>query len=254
MAHNRRRWPLLVISAPAFVAVWSGWVGLGAKTGFGVVRPLPGIIDEFSIDTAITLPVGGEAFAIYALYFATDPGTNSAARRFAWRASIAGLALGFLGQVAYHLTEAANIPTAPWWITTLVAGLPVLIVGAAAYLFHLAGQVTHAADPAVIDPAVIDPGSREASDLTPVRPDPGQVSAATEAKQVTTVQVNESYRSTGRVTVQDLEAAAKAGHVRPTNRAEVKAYFKIGQGKASELIKEYRERQKLQNVSEVGQR
>ena len=26
-----RRWPLIAIAAPAFVATWSGWVGLGEK-------------------------------------------------------------------------------------------------------------------------------------------------------------------------------------------------------------------------------
>ena len=37
------RWPLFLIAAPAAVAVWSGWVGLGALCGFGVIHPLPGI-------------------------------------------------------------------------------------------------------------------------------------------------------------------------------------------------------------------
>jgi hypothetical protein len=48
------RWPLLLLAAPAFVAVWSGWVGLGSLAGFGMVHPLPGIADEFSINSAIT--------------------------------------------------------------------------------------------------------------------------------------------------------------------------------------------------------
>jgi hypothetical protein len=38
-----RSWPLLVLAAPAAVAVWSGWVGIGRMTGFGLVHPLPGI-------------------------------------------------------------------------------------------------------------------------------------------------------------------------------------------------------------------
>ncbi len=53
-----RSWPLLVLAAPAAVEVWSGWVGIAQKTGFGLVRPLPGIWPALHLDTAITLPVG----------------------------------------------------------------------------------------------------------------------------------------------------------------------------------------------------
>jgi hypothetical protein len=41
--------------------VWSGWVGIAQKTGFGRVSPLPGIWPSLHLDTAITLPVGVEA-------------------------------------------------------------------------------------------------------------------------------------------------------------------------------------------------
>ena len=37
---TRTRWPLLVIGASAATATWSGWVGLGGLTGFGVMNPL----------------------------------------------------------------------------------------------------------------------------------------------------------------------------------------------------------------------
>ena len=30
-----RSWPLLVLAAPAAAEVWSGWVGIAQKTGFG---------------------------------------------------------------------------------------------------------------------------------------------------------------------------------------------------------------------------
>ena len=39
-----RRWPLVLIAAPAAVAVWSGWVALGGLCGFGLVQPFPGIV------------------------------------------------------------------------------------------------------------------------------------------------------------------------------------------------------------------
>jgi len=79
---TRRRWPLLVIAAPAAVSVWSGWVGLGEMAGFGVVRPLPGI-SSVEINTAITLPIGVEAYAVWALSVATNPRMPERARRFA---------------------------------------------------------------------------------------------------------------------------------------------------------------------------
>jgi hypothetical protein len=58
-----RRWPLFLIAAPAAVAIWSGWVGLGELCGFGVIHPLPGIVPGLQLNTAITLPVGVEAYA-----------------------------------------------------------------------------------------------------------------------------------------------------------------------------------------------
>ena len=47
--------------------MWSGWVGIALKTGFGLVSPLPGIWPLLHMDTAITLPIGVDAYAAYAL-------------------------------------------------------------------------------------------------------------------------------------------------------------------------------------------
>ena len=44
-----------------------GWVGLGGLTGFGTIHPLPGIADGVTLNTAITLPIGVETYAAYAL-------------------------------------------------------------------------------------------------------------------------------------------------------------------------------------------
>ncbi len=63
-----RSWPLVLLALPAAVAVWSGWVGIGELTGFGQVHPLPGIWNSLHIDTAVTLPIGVEAYAAYALH------------------------------------------------------------------------------------------------------------------------------------------------------------------------------------------
>ncbi|MEV6695399.1 ABC transporter permease [Micromonospora sp. NPDC051196] len=130
-------WPVILLALPAFVAIWSGWVGLGGLTGFGVVHPLPGIADGFSINSAITLPIGVETYGAYALYIWLSGRVPEPARRFAKWSALGSLAVGALGQVAYHLLEAAGVTSAPWWITTAVACLPVAVLGMGAALAHL---------------------------------------------------------------------------------------------------------------------
>lgn len=130
-------WPVILLALPAFVAIWSGWVGLGGLTGFGVVHPLPGIADGFAINTAITLPIGVETYGAYALYVWLSGRVPERARRFAKWSAIASLLVGALGQVAYHLLVAAGVQVAPWWITTAVACLPVAVLGMGAALAHL---------------------------------------------------------------------------------------------------------------------
>ena len=131
-----KRWPLIFIAAPAAVAVWSGWVGLGGLCGFGLVQPFPGIV-SWHLDTAITLPVGVEAYGAYALGAWLTPGTPERARAFARRSAIGALALGMLGQVVYHLLSAAHADRAPWPVVVLVSCLPVVTLGFGAALTHL---------------------------------------------------------------------------------------------------------------------
>ena len=121
-----RSWPLLVLAAPAAAEVWSGWVGIAQKTGFGLVRPLPGIWPSLHLDTAITLPIGVEAYAAYALraWLARDKAISARTRRFAKWSAICSFALGMAGQVAYHLMAQARMTRAPWAITTIVSCLP----------------------------------------------------------------------------------------------------------------------------------
>jgi hypothetical protein len=131
------RWWLPPLAAPAFVAIWAGWVDLGRLTGFGVVHPLPGIADRFSINTAITLPIGLEAYAAYAMSIWLSRAGSARARRFAGVSAIASLLLGFAGQAAYHLMIAAGMTVAPWPITLAVSGVPVAVLGMGAALWHL---------------------------------------------------------------------------------------------------------------------
>ncbi|GLY32421.1 hypothetical protein Kisp02_57860 [Kineosporia sp. NBRC 101731] len=132
-----RAWPVLLLAMPAFVAIWSGWVELGRLTGFGPVNPLPGIWEEARINTAITLPIGVETYAAYAMWVWLGMDVGRRARTFARWSAIGSLALGAGGQVAYHLMAAAGMTKAPWPIVALVACLPVIVLGMGAALAHL---------------------------------------------------------------------------------------------------------------------
>jgi hypothetical protein len=97
-ARTIRSWPLLLLAFPAAAEVWSGWVGIAQKTGFGLVHPLPGIWPSLHLDTTITLPIGVEAYAAYALraWLATDTWISPRTRRFAkWSAICSDVILSF---------------------------------------------------------------------------------------------------------------------------------------------------------------
>jgi hypothetical protein len=83
---------------------------------------------------------------VYALAVATgrEPLTGRA-RRYAWASAGGALGLGMLGQVAYHVMAANGVTVAPWQVVALVSCLPVLVLGAASLLWHLAGEVEQAA-------------------------------------------------------------------------------------------------------------
>jgi hypothetical protein len=149
-----KRWPLFIIAAPAAVAVWSGWVGLGELCGFGVIHPLPGIVDGLQLNTAITLPIGVEAYAGFALGAWLSPSAPEGARKFARRSAIAALAYGMAGQIIYHLLAAAHATAAPWPVTVAVSCMPVAVVGLAGALIHLLRPPAPAAAAPASAPAV----------------------------------------------------------------------------------------------------
>ena len=148
-AKTMRSWPLLVLAVPAAAEVWSGWVGIAQKTGFGMVPLLPGIWSSLHLDTAVTLPVGVECYAAYALraWLATDHAISDRTRRFARRSAVFSFALGMAGQVAFHLMDQDQITRAPWAITTLVSCLPVLVLGMGTALAHMLREDAAAAGP-----------------------------------------------------------------------------------------------------------
>jgi len=159
-----RSWPLLVLAAPAAAEVFSGWVGIAQKTGFGLVSPLPGIWPSLHLDTTITLPVGVEAYAAYALraWLARDQAVSGRTRRFAKWSAICAFALGMAGQIAYHLLAQAGAARAPWPVTTVVSCLPVLVLAMGTALAHMLRADVGAA-------TETPPGGR-AGPVTPPRP------------------------------------------------------------------------------------
>jgi hypothetical protein len=138
-AKTVRSWPLLVLAAPAAAEVWTGWVGIAQKTGFGLVSPLPGIWPSLHLDTSITLPIGVEAYAAYALraWLTDEHAVSGRTRRFAKWSAIFSFALGMAGQVAYHLLAQAGAARAPWPVTMIVSCLPVLVLAMGTTLAHM---------------------------------------------------------------------------------------------------------------------
>ncbi len=136
---------LAVIGLGAFVATWSGWVGLGGLTGFGKVHPLPGIADDLVIDTAITLPLGIEAYAFLSLgAWLSGWAPNEAAARFAMWSGLFSIVLGMSAQVAFHLLvtspahqESAPGTSTPWGVTLAVACIPNTVLAFGSILAHL---------------------------------------------------------------------------------------------------------------------
>lgn len=155
----RRPFPivLVLLALPAFAAIWGGWVSLGEMCGFGPVNFLPGIGHGWTANIAITLPIGMEAYAAYALRVWLSPSLPAPARRFAKVSSIVALVVGALGQTAYHLMAAAGWTHAPWPVTIVVSCIPVAVLGMGAALYHLqtSGEApeTPPEDPAPVSPA-----------------------------------------------------------------------------------------------------
>jgi hypothetical protein len=225
------RWPLFLIAAPAAVAVWSGWVGLGTLCGFGVVHPLPGIANGFTINTAITLPVGVEAYGAYALRAWLTPGVPEMARRFAQWSAIGSLALGMLGQVVYHLLSAAHATRAPWPVVVLVSCLPVVTLGFGAALTHLLhGTVAEDVPDAVPIPVLDAAAGTVAAVTADAVPTPvPEVVAETVARRARRRPVNGHARKAERKYAADLAEGRL-----PSLRAVMRD-IGVGQDKAREV-------------------
>ncbi|MBN9742010.1 hypothetical protein DMP23_12975 [Amycolatopsis sp. A1MSW2902] len=142
-----RPWPLAFIGLAAAVAIWGGWVRLGELTGFGPINLLPGLGSGFTFNTALVLPLSVEFYSAYALrvLLASDRLTEHT-RHFARRSFIASLAVGGGAQVASHIMVAAKVISAPWPVTTIVACVPLLVIGLATGLATLVKRDASAGD------------------------------------------------------------------------------------------------------------
>lgn len=264
-------WPVLLLALPAFVAIWGGWVGLGELTGFGPVNLLPGIGTGWTVNTAITLPVGVEAYAAYALrVWLSDKKYSALTRTFAMWSAIGSLALGMAGQAAYHLMKAAGWTVAPWQITTFVSCLPVVVLGCGAALAHLCTRRADAVEevaeelpaepartpnvPARPDPSV---GQEPAVSVTPYIPDPvtetapaggqppraARPSARATARPAATPPPRRQTRqpAAGSLSAEDLDLIARLRAARDPQTGELpkvlwmRQAYGIGQGRAARL-------------------
>lgn len=133
-----RPWPLIFIGLAAAVAIWGGWVRLGELTGFGPINLLPGVGGGFTVNTAVVLPLSVEFYSAYALrvLLASDRLCDPT-RRFARRSFLASLVVGGGAQIASHIMVAAHVASAPWPVTTVVACVPLLVIGLATGLATL---------------------------------------------------------------------------------------------------------------------
>ena len=152
----KRRWLLPLIAASAAVTIWSGWVWLGGLCGFGPVNLLPGIGGGLTINTAITLPIGVEAYAAFALGAWMSRSTDKRTRKFAMWSALGALAYGMAGQVAWHLLSAAHVTEAPWPVVVAVSCMPVAVLGFAAALTHLLAGGERGRDSSASDSAPSD--------------------------------------------------------------------------------------------------
>ncbi|MFI9451798.1 hypothetical protein [Amycolatopsis sp. NPDC052450] len=140
-----RPWPLIFIGLAAAVAIWGGWVRLGELTGFGPINLLPGVGGGFTLNTAVVLPLSVEFYSAYALrvLLASDR-LSERSRRFARRSFLASLVVGGGAQIASHIMAAAHVAGAPWPVTTVVACVPLLVIGLATGLATLVKRDTSA--------------------------------------------------------------------------------------------------------------
>lgn len=96
------------------------------------------------INTAITLPIGVEAYSVMALGVWLGHLGDHQTQRFARVSALVALLIGMAGQVIYHVLIATGTSQAPIGVVIGVACLPVAILGSAGALVHMLNAPTNA--------------------------------------------------------------------------------------------------------------
>src|SRR5690606_272795 len=138
-------------------------------TGFGPINLLPGIAD-FTVDTAITLPIGLETYAAYSMYaWLAAAHLSTSTRRFAKWSALGSLVLGMAGQAAYHVMASQGTVKALVEIVIVVSAIPVIVLGLGTGLAHAMRKDWHAYQ-ATLQVARADAGTDmpEVPDVAPV--------------------------------------------------------------------------------------
>lgn len=202
------RWPVLVLAASAFVAIWGGWVSLGRMCGFGPVNLLPGITD-FQVDLSITLPLGMEVYAAYATgAWLSNRSIDHVTRMFAKWSSLTALFIGGAGQVTYHLLNAAHVQHAPTPVVSVVSCIPVVVLGMASQLAYRLTK--HSKDEARAAATAAVAASAPVAEAA-AAPEPAETpehDAAPTAEEETTAQSDSPAPEAEGSTEQDVEAEA----------------------------------------------
>jgi hypothetical protein len=249
------------IAVGALVATWAGWVGLGTLTGFGKMHPLPGIWDELEINTAVTLPLGIEAYGFLAIgSWLSGWMPNEKAAKFAMFSGLFSIFLGMSAQVGFHLLEVSRHSApgadAPWLAVILVACVPNTVLGAASILAHLLRSGTPGESEqdapvvakrprkrekpapdvvAILEPA---PGDQELPELESLEP---QASLSSSSRGVTP-----EIRERARELIQDAEERG-----RQFGRSRLMQELDVTEHQAKMLLSEIREQIARHQASEL---
>ncbi|HEX2317402.1 MAG TPA: hypothetical protein VHJ18_00300 [Streptosporangiaceae bacterium] len=128
------KWPD-ASATPAAVAICLAGSGSAACAASASSSRCPA--SPCHLNTAITLSVGVESYAAFALGAWLTPAVAEGARRFAKWSALGAIALGMTGQVAYHLLTSAHAVKAPTIVVVLVSCMPPVTFGMAVWLAHM---------------------------------------------------------------------------------------------------------------------
>lgn len=125
-----------VVGVAALVSSWAGWMGLAESAGW--TQHI--VVHDVTLRLSWLLPVAVDVYAVVAArVWIRLPGLSAATRRFAAGSTIAGVALGVLANVTFHL---ASHPTGKllYLVAIVVAALPPIMLAVVAHLAALVAK------------------------------------------------------------------------------------------------------------------